>query len=142
MYLIFRNHHGDIILNNGGIVTRNYPLNNMSTFKTENSNLQRIWDISTHTLKLCIQDGFLDSPSREQQQWMGDSRFQAIMNYYSGDCKMHEKLLLQIAQAQDFEGMTCSRYPDANHNLPPIPSYCLQWISSFGNYYVFTKKRN
>ena len=140
-FLIFRNDKQPIVLKRAGIVTRRYPLDTVSVFRTENELLQKIWDISTHTLKLCMQDGFLDSPSREQQQWMGDGRFQAIMNYYySGDCRMHEKLLLQIAQSQDIEGMTCSRYPDANHNYPPIPSFCLQWICSFGDYYRFTDK--
>ncbi len=141
VYLFFRNYSGDIKLNNVGITTRNYPLREVSIFNTKDEGLQKLWDISVHTLKLCMQDGFLDSPSREQQQWMGDGRFQAIMNYYySGDCKMHEKLLLQIAQSQDLEGLTCSRYPDANHNWPPIPSFCLQWICSFGDYYKFTQK--
>ncbi len=141
VYVFFRNYVGDIELNDVGIITRTYPADEVSSFETDNHILQKIWDISTHTLTLSMQDGFLDSPSREQQQWMGDGRFQAIMNYYySGDCRMHEKLLLQIAQSQDFEGMTCSRYPDANHNWPPIPSFCLQWICSFGDYYAFTRK--
>lgn len=141
VYLFLRNHSGSIVLNNAEIITRIYPLSKESSFYCEDLELTKIWDICTHTLKLCMQDGFLDSPSREQQQWMGDGRFQAIMNYYySGDCKMHEKLLLQIAQSQDCEGMTCSRYPDANHNLPPIASFCLQWICSFGDYYKFTQK--
>ena len=29
---------------------------------------------------------------------------------------------------------------DENHNLPPIASFCLQWINSFGDYYDFTGK--
>ncbi|MBR6793885.1 MAG: family 78 glycoside hydrolase catalytic domain [Clostridia bacterium] len=140
VYLLIRN-SGRTELKDIGIVTRNYPIKEAASFHSRNEKLQKIWEISTHTLKLCMQDGFLDSSSREQQQWMGDGRFQAIMNYYySGDCRLHEKLLLQIAQSQDMEGMTCSRYPDANHNWPPIPSFCLQWICSFGDYYAFTQK--
>ncbi len=139
--LIFRNHIRKNQLNEVQIRERFYPMDKESVFRTSNEKLQKIWDISLHTLKLCMQDGFLDSPSREQQQWMGDGRFHAIMNYYiTGDCRMHEKLLLQIAQSQDMEGMTTSRYPDENHNLPPIASFCLQWINSFGDYYDFTGK--
>lgn len=139
--IIFRNHIRKDALNGVFIKEQYYPIENESVFETDNEKLQKIWDISVRTLKLCMQDGFLDSPSREQQQWMGDGRFQAIMNYYlTGDSRMHEKLLLQIAQSQDEEGMTCSRYPDENHNLPPIPSFCLQWICSFGDLYDFTGK--
>lgn len=134
--LIFRNHVRANQLNEVKLITKRYPMERESTFQCDDERLNKLWDISVHTLKLCMQDAFLDSPSREQQQWMGDGRFQAIINHYiSGDTRMHAKLLLQIAQSQDLEGMTCSRYPDENFNLPPIASYCLQWICSFGDYY-------
>ncbi len=139
--LIFRNHEGTCTIDRAGILERRLSVGERSTFRSSDPSIQKIWDISVYSLLLCMQDAFLDSPSREQQQWMGDGRFQAIYNYYiTGDCRMHEKLLLQIAQSQDYEGMTTSRYPDGNHNFPPIPSFCLQWICSFGDYYEFTGK--
>lgn len=141
VFLIFRNHVRTNKIKSIGMLNRSLPFAERGSFKTADEELQKIWDISAHTLNLCMQDGFLDSPSREQQQWMGDARFQAIMNYYiTGDARMHEKLLLQIGQSQDADGMTCSRYPDENHNLPPIPAFCLQWINAFGDYYDFTGK--
>ncbi len=123
------------------IYTREYPFAQTASFTCDNPQLNRLWDISTHTLKICLQDGYLDSPSREQQQWMGDARYQAVMNYYySADTDMAEKVLRQFAQSQDFEGMTAARYPDGHHNYPPIPTYCLQWICAFSDYYRFTGK--
>lgn len=139
--LIIRNHVKTANVSKVGITERFLDYENQTEFTTKDEKLQKIWDISVNTLKLCMQDGFLDSPSREQQQWMGDGRFQAQMNYYiTGDSSIHEKLLLQMSESQDREGMTTSRYPDGNHNLPPIPSFCLQWICSFGDYYKFTGK--
>ena len=141
VFLIFRNHVRTNKIRSIGMLNRYLPFKQKASFKTSDAELQKIWDISVHTLDLCMQDGFLDSPSREQQQWMGDARFQAMMNYYiTGDARMHEKLLLQIGQSQDADGMTCSRYPDENHNLPPIPSFCLQWINAFKDYHLFTGK--
>ncbi len=138
--LILRSGSG-IIVDSVSVLTREYPFAEKAFFRCENMEMNRLWDISAHTLEICLQDGYLDSPSREQQQWMGDGRYQAIMNYYySGDTEMSEKLLLQIAQSQDFEGMTASRYPDGNHNLAPIPSYCLQWLCAFSDYYKFTER--
>ncbi len=141
VFLIFRNHVRKVSVKSIGMQSRSLPFADKGYFKTKDAELQNIWDICVHTLDLCMQDGFLDSPSREQQQWMGDARFQAMMNYYiTGDARLHEKLLLQIGQSQDLDGMTCSRYPDGNHNLPPIPSFCLQWINAFKDYYLFTGK--
>ncbi len=123
------------------VYTREYPFRQTASFSCDNPKLNRLWDISAHTLEICLQDGYLDSPSREQQQWMGDARYQAMMNYYySADTYMAEKVLRQFAQSQDFEGMTAARYPDGHHNYPPIPSYCLQWICAFSDYYRFTGK--
>ncbi|MDR2673460.1 MAG: family 78 glycoside hydrolase catalytic domain, partial [Opitutaceae bacterium] len=95
--------------------------------------------ICAHTMRGCMQDGFIDSPSREQQQWMGDARWQVVYNYYlSGDPRLHRRLLAQIAQSQDAEGLTKSRYPDGHENWSPIPSYCLAWVTSFDDYHHFT----
>ncbi|MDR0352140.1 MAG: family 78 glycoside hydrolase catalytic domain [Opitutaceae bacterium] len=95
--------------------------------------------ICAHTLRGCMQDGFIDSPSREQQQWMGDGRWQAVYNYYlSGDPRLHRRLLAQIAHSQDAEGLTKSRYPDGHENWSPIPSYCLAWVTSFADLWDFT----
>ena len=101
--------------------------------------MQKLWDFSLNSMYLCTQDAFVDSPSREQQQWMGDARYIAVFNaYLCGDMRILRKILYQFAQSQDYEGMTCSRYPDENINLAPIPSYCLQWIGAFWDYYNFT----
>lgn len=137
-FLIFRGKRG--VLHDAWLSSINYPMEEISSFHMQgNQEMKRLWDISVHTLRLCMLDGFLDSPSREQQQWMGDARWQAIYNaYISGDMRMERSLLYQFAQSQDFEGMTASRYPDANINLSPIPTYCLQWINAFRDYYDFT----
>ncbi|MEF3312249.1 family 78 glycoside hydrolase catalytic domain [Paenibacillus sp. GYB004] len=134
-----RNHKGPLTFHRVGIRTRYYPASRTSGFACPDHELERIWTISAHTLRCCMQDGFLDSSSREQQQWMGDGRVQSIYNYYfTGDSRLHAKLLMQIGQSQDESGMTKSRYPDGHHNFPPIPSFCLQWICSFSDYEFYT----
>jgi hypothetical protein len=73
---------------------------------------------------------------------MGDSRVQAVINaYYSGDARLHRKLLREFGQSQDWMGMTAQRYPDGHHNYPPIPSFCLAWICSFGDYRQYSGDR-
>jgi alpha-L-rhamnosidase len=137
--LRMRNPQGEAIVHRIGMRKRTYPVTQHAVFACSDEKLQRIWDISEHTLRICMQDAFVDSPSREQQQWMGDGRWQALMNYYyTGDSRMHRKLLEQIGQSQDWHGMTTSRYPDGHHNLPPIPSFCLQWVCSFDDYLFHT----
>ncbi|SDR93167.1 Alpha-L-rhamnosidase N-terminal domain-containing protein [Paenibacillaceae bacterium GAS479] len=141
--LTVRNSSGPVTIERVGLRTRRSPLTTVADFHCNDDKLRQIWDISVHTLRLCMQDGFLDSSSREQQQWMGDGRWQAIFNYhYSGESSMHRKLLEQIGQSQDWMGMTKARYPDGHHNYPPIPSFCLAWVSSFGEYELYSEDRS
>lgn len=137
--LRIRNRQKEVVVQQVGMRTRSYPISEHSVFEAGEQEVTKIWSISEHTLRLCMQDAFVDSPSREQQQWMGDGRWQAVMNYYyTGDSRLHRKLQQQIGQSQDCTGMTCSRYPDGHHNYPPIPSFCLQWVCSFGDYGFYT----
>jgi len=136
---VFVRSRRDVSLIEAGFQTRHYPLSDRAAVKTGDDLLDSLWTASVKTLRLCMQDGLLDSSSREQQQWMGDGRLQALYYYYiSGDSRLHQRLLECFAQSQDCTGMTTSRYPDDHHNLPPIPSFCLHWISSFGEYHRLT----
>lgn len=132
--LRFRNQK-NLSLHKLSIRARAYPLPQGPIFSTDDTELNRIWRISANAASLCMQDGFLDSTSREQQQWMGDARFQALFaRALTSDTRLHRSVLAAFARSQDADGMTTSRYPDAHHNYPPIPSFCLHWISSFGEY--------
>jgi alpha-L-rhamnosidase len=132
---VFIRSRGSVTLHEAGFQTRHYPLADRAAARTGDALLDSLWAASLKTLRLCLQDGMLDSSSREQQQWMGDGRLQALYHYYiSGDARLHRRLLESFAQSQDCTGMTTSRYPDDHHNLPPIPSFCLHWISSFAEY--------
>ena len=138
-HLLIRNPGGPVRIHRVGIRTRHYPLQVVGAVRTPDAFQKELLQVCARSLEVCMQDGFLDSPSREQQQWMGDARWQAIYNYYlSGDPRLHHKLLAQIAQSQDAEGLTKSRYPDGHENWAPIPAYCLAWVASFLDYYQFT----
>ncbi|AWI09471.1 family 78 glycoside hydrolase catalytic domain [Ereboglobus luteus] len=137
--LIIRNPGGAFTLHGASLRTRMYPVNQYGHVRTPDGFQRELHAICAHALRGCMQDGFIDSPSREQQQWMGDGRWQAVYNYYlSGDSRLHRRLLYQIAYSQDAEGLTKSRYPDGHENWSPIPSYCLAWVTSFDDYHRFT----
>ncbi len=138
--LIIRNPGGPLRLHRAGMRSRMYPINHYGSALAAGDAFQReLHAVCAHALRGCMQDGFIDSPSREQQQWMGDARWQAVYNYYlGGDPRLHRRLLAQIAYSQDAEGLTKSRYPDGHENWSPIPSYCLAWVVSFADLWEFT----
>lgn len=47
-----------------------YPVRETGSFHSSDSRLNRLWDISERTLRLCMDDIFNDCPHRDQAQWM------------------------------------------------------------------------
>lgn len=132
---------GPVTVHRAWLRTLYYPLpvGQVEGFRCSDDSLTRLDAICAHTVRLCYQDGIVDSPSREQQQWIGDARRTAIFNHHRwGDAALHRNLIEQIGQGMDWMGSMVPRYPSGNRNVSPIPSYCLDWIGAFEEFYQFT----
>ncbi len=139
MLLIIHSSKGPVNIHKVGIRTRKYPFHQTGSFLSSNPTLNRIFDICKYTASICAQDGFLDTPGREQQQWIGDGRWTALSYFHlTGDYQLYRRMLTQIGQSQDWTGMIKPRHPDDHNNIPPIPAFCLSWISTFYEYHLHT----
>lgn len=56
-------------------------LSALDTFAAGDSMLDKIYQISLHTLADCMQDVFEDGPKRDRRLWVGDLRLEALANY-------------------------------------------------------------
>ena len=85
-------------------------------------------------------DGYVDCPSREQRQWVGDAYVEAMINYAAfGDPRLTAKLLKQTAQSQQSDGMTMM-YAPGDHDVlaTTIVDYSLSWVLTAHDYYRYT----
>lgn len=115
------------------------PLGPGGHFRCHDEFLNRLDGICEHTLRLCAQDGIVDSSSREQQQWIGDGRFTAITLHHRFPIGvLHRRLIEQVGQGIDWMGSLVPRYPTGNINVAPIPLYSLHWLLAFRDYAWFT----
>lgn len=130
----------EVVLHGASIRTLYYPLpEDGAGFRCSDPFLSWLDGICSHTVRLCYQDAIVDSPSREQQQWIGDARKTAVFNHHRwGDAVLHRNLIEQIGQGMDWAGTMVARHPSGNHNITPIPSYCLDWIGAFEDYFFYT----
>ncbi|THF79186.1 alpha-L-rhamnosidase [Cohnella fermenti] len=64
------------------LLQSNYPVAEIGRFHSSDTLLNDIWEISKHTTRLCMEDTFVDCPAYEQAFWVGDSRNEALVNYY------------------------------------------------------------
>lgn len=132
-----------VVLHGASIRSVGYPLPRRPLPDCEPaSRLPAIVDLADRTLRLCMQDGFLDSASREQQQWMGDGERQAYAawHFYGPAAQpLWRRMLRQIPQSQDWTGTMMPRHPGRHENVAPIPYFMLSWVTSLADYTRLTQ---
>ncbi len=79
-------------------VVRHYPDHNKKEFFTTDEKLKKVWDICENAVIIASQESFLDCPSREKGQYLGDLTVTAISHsYITGDTRLFKKALYDFA---------------------------------------------
>ncbi len=124
-----------LIINDFSSVFAAYPLNQTSSFDSDNETLKKIWDIGWRTARLCANETYYDCPYYEQLQYIGDTRIQALISLYvSGDDRLVRNALMQFDESRIPEGLTHSRYPTSLSQF--IPPFSLYWIDMVHDYWM------
>jgi len=122
------------------VVTR-YPFQERGKFRADDEGLEKIFDISRRTLRLCSHESIMDTPWREQAQWLGDVSAVTLGGIYScfGDVKLPGKFLRQSAMNQHFTGLLANVTNDVSRNWQGVlPDYSLWWIMALWRHYLYT----
>ncbi len=115
-----------------------------TSFVTDNSDVNTLFDKCVRTLKVCMRENYMDCPDRERGQWIGDVSVQAPQVVYLLD---KNGLLLLKKAICDFinlrkEDRLVGNVP--GDNFSELPSQSLNAISEFGmisTYYQATKNK-
>lgn len=111
-----------------------YPLERKAVFRTSDEVLQRIWETSAWTQRVCSLDSYVDTPWREQVQWWGDARVQAKNTFfYSGDTRLFARGIAQIAAQTAPMGLTYGHAPTMAHTCI-IPDFTLIWLLTLADF--------
>lgn len=104
-----------------------YPLDVLSHVQTSDTSLESVWDISERTLKLCMQETYMDCPFYEQLQYAQDSRQQILYTYaISADDRLARQCIDDFARSQRSDGLLNCCYPNCNPNI--IPGFSIYYI--------------
>lgn len=81
------------------IIERHYPFNAVRTVRADSEPLiKAIWEMCVRTVMLCTQEVYVDCPSREKGQYLGDLLVTGVSHMYlTGDCAMFKKALFDFA---------------------------------------------
>ena len=122
-----------------GIYEVNYPVNEIKR-KFENSLMQKIYDVSVRTLRLCMHEHYEDTPWREQGLYCMDSRNQMLFGYHAfGEYEYPRSNLLLMNEGMNEHGLLSICFPAGR--VSPIPSFSLAYILELSEYVEYTGDR-
>lgn len=89
-----------------------YPVQRVGSFSSDSPTLDQAVEISLHTVQLCMEDSYMDTPWRERGSWLGDDLIKAQAAYdYFQDYALARRFLLHHARGQQPNGMLQGKYP-------------------------------
>ncbi|MCB9455853.1 MAG: family 78 glycoside hydrolase catalytic domain [Anaerolineaceae bacterium] len=136
-----RNCEQPLTLHNVHIHHSAYPVEHRGRFACSDELLNRIWTVGANTVHLCMHDAYVDCPSREQRQYMGDGYVQMLVNFAAfGDTALAARLLRQMAYSQQPDGllMMCAPGDFSRLKVLNIPDFTLYWIMTLWRYAQYT----
>ncbi|MFH1903460.1 MAG: family 78 glycoside hydrolase catalytic domain [Candidatus Omnitrophota bacterium] len=117
-----------------------YPVQWTGRFACSDPTLDQAWEISAHTVQLCMEDGYMDTPWRERGSWLGDDVIKALANYYVfGDTALMRRFLRQHARGQLSSGAMQSKYPSCKSSH--VSTWTLTYAVSVRDYIRYTGDR-
>ena len=115
-----------------------YPFQVKASFASNDSSMQKIWEVGWRTAQLCAGETYFDCPYYEQLQYEGDTRIQSLISLYvTGDDRLMRKAILDFYHSRVPEGLTQGRYPSSRMQV--IPPFSLYWVSMVYDYWMHRK---
>ena len=137
LYVTLRNVMRAVKIRKIQVIESTYPVAYRGSFACSDPALERIWEISARTLKLCMEDTFTDCPLYEQTHWVGDARNESVFAYTAFGA---EDLACRCIR---LTGQSLERYPIAGCQVPSawdclLPAWSFLWGISVWDYYFYS----
>ncbi len=116
-----------------------YPVAYRGYFACSDPELNRIWSAGRKTLHLCMQEYYLDAIKRDRLLWVGDTRAEALYNYYTfADTELFRFSMKSIAECQYADGAIGSAW---GTGASLLWDYNAWWVIAMHDYYLHTGDR-
>jgi alpha-L-rhamnosidase len=103
--------------------------------------MERVFNICRTTLELCSIESLMDTPFREQAQWLGDVAAVTLPGIYAcfGDTRLPGKFIRQAAMNTRPTGLLANISNVASQDWQhDIPDYSLWWVIALWRHYLYT----
>ncbi|THF84730.1 alpha-L-rhamnosidase [Cohnella fermenti] len=117
-------------------VVRHYPYpEEACRFESSSSRLNAIWAICANGIRYGTQENYVDCPSREKGQYLGDNTVITHAHaYLSGDLRMYRKALQEFSLLAE-EVCPGLMAVAPGHHMQEIADFSLQWPMQLLRYY-------
>ena len=142
-YVMFvvRKAAGTVTVKDASVAIREYNFENYGRFESSDTAFNRIWRTGQRTLSATVQEIFIDSPSRDETQYIADSMIQSWATYHVfGDFGLAAKSLEEFAHCQFETGEMPAGCPSSFYIN--IPDYALLWPVWLQQHYLHTGNRS
>ena len=112
-----------------------YPYPELSTFESNDQELNKIFDMGIRTFRMCSGETYYDTPYYEQLSYGGDNRpIGALSMYNSTDDRLFREVMRLYPQSENPEtGLFKSAYPSRFET--DMGTWSMAWIQSLHDYY-------
>ncbi len=120
------------------VLRRHYPFDpNRSSFRSSDPLLDRIWSLCVNGVRYGCQEVFVDCPTREKGQYLGDTYVTALSHLYAqGDPRLTRKAIQDFAHSSRVCPGLLAVAPGSF--MQEIADYSLQWPMLLQEYYHHT----
>jgi len=99
--LVFRRLDRPLKLHRFSVQQINHPVEQRGRFACSDETLNRVWDTTTRTVRLCLTDAYMDNPFREKGIWSGDVSVIILAAFAAfGDLAVTRRYLRLFARGQ------------------------------------------
>lgn len=117
-----------------GLRSEVYPVSYRGYFHCSDELLNDIWRTGRKTLHFCMQEYYLDAVKRDRMLWVGDTRAEALYNYYLfGDTALFRFCWDEMAKCAYADGAIPSAWGEGSSLLW---DYNAWWVVAFHDYYL------
>ena len=121
------------------ILIRHYPFDDFD-FKTKNDKLNSVLNLCKNTVLLGAQEVFVDCPTREKGQYLGDVFISGFAHYYlTKDCRLLKKAIEDFANSIEYCKRFLSVAPCSYQQ--EIADYSLLFSNAVYKYYQLTEDK-
>ncbi|MCF7853687.1 MAG: hypothetical protein K9N51_02730 [Candidatus Pacebacteria bacterium] len=137
MMLVARSVNGTVTITEPRVKIREFQFEHPGSFESADQTLNTIWRIGRRTLEATVQEAFIDSPCKEETQYIADAMIQSWASYHTfGNFGLAAKSLEEFSMAQFETGEMPAACPsDIYFN---IPDYAMLWTVWLQRHYMYT----